>query len=64
MPRRGRAPRRPVQPDPKYNSELVARLINKVMIGGKKSLAQRLVYQAFDMASDRRSKCLNRRSRM
>ncbi len=56
MPRRGRAPRRPVQPDPKYNSELVARLINKVMIGGKKSLAQRLVYQAFDLASERLNK--------
>ena len=48
MPRRGRVPRRPVEPDPVYGSERVARLINKVMKDGKKSLAQRIVYQAFE----------------
>ncbi len=56
MPRRGRPPRRPIAPDPKYNSELVARLINKVMRDGKKSLAQRLVYEAFEIVEERLNK--------
>ncbi|MDQ7030241.1 MAG: 30S ribosomal protein S7 [Ardenticatenia bacterium] len=56
MPRRGQPPRRPIAPDPKYNSELVARLINKVMRDGKKSLAQRLVYEAFDIVEQRLNK--------
>ncbi len=53
MPRRYRPPRREVEPDPKYNSELVARFINRVMQRGKKSLARRIVYQAFDIIEDR-----------
>ena len=53
MPRRGPAPRRQIEPDPVYNSELVHRLINKVMRDGKKSLAQRIVYQAFDLIRQR-----------
>lgn len=53
MPRRGPAPRRVIPPDPVYNSELVHRLINKVMRDGKKSLAQRIVYQAFDLIRQR-----------
>lgn len=53
MPRRYRPPRREVEPDPKYNSELVARFINRVMQRGKKSLARRIFYEAFDIIEDR-----------
>ena len=53
MPRRNRAPRRDVAPDIKYNSELVARFINKIMYSGKKSTAQRIVYDAFDIIEQR-----------
>ena len=53
MPRRYRPPRREVEPDPKYNSELVARFVNRVMQRGKKSLARRIVYEAFDIIEDR-----------
>ena len=47
--RRRRAERRSVRPDPKYNSELLARFINKMMVHSKKSLSERIVYQAFDI---------------
>ena len=53
MPRRGPVPRRPVPPDPVYGSEMVQRLINKVMKDGKKSLAERIVYQAFERVHQR-----------
>ncbi len=53
MPRRYRPPRRKVEPDIRYNSELVARFINKVMKGGKKSLATRIVYNAMDLIEER-----------
>ncbi|MBX3746419.1 MAG: 30S ribosomal protein S7 [Verrucomicrobiae bacterium] len=48
MSRRRRAEKRPLLADPKYNSPLVTRLVNTVMVMGKKSVAQRLVYGAFD----------------
>lgn len=48
MSRRRRAVKRPLITDPKYNSPLVTRLVNTVMASGKKSLAQRVVYGAFD----------------
>lgn len=48
MSRRRRAEKRPQISDPKYNSPLVTRLVNTVMVRGKKSLAQRVVYGAFD----------------
>ncbi|MBV7328873.1 30S ribosomal protein S7 [Chloroflexi bacterium TSY] len=51
--RRNRAERRPVIPDPHYNSETVAKFINNVMERGKKSLAARIVYDAFDTISER-----------
>jgi len=54
--RRKRAPRRVVEPDAKYNSELVASFINKVMIGGKKNVAARNVYQAMELAGERAKK--------
>jgi|SRR5579875_714318 len=53
MPRRGSATVREVVPDPIYQSPLVAKLINKVMWDGKKSVAQRLVYEAFDKVAAR-----------
>jgi len=53
MSRRRRAERRSVVPDAKYNSPLVARLVNTVMYGGKKSLAQRIVYGALDVIAEK-----------
>ncbi|NLU42432.1 MAG: 30S ribosomal protein S7 [Firmicutes bacterium] len=49
MPRRGTVPKRDVLPDPVYNSELVARFINKIMMKGKKRLAESILYGAFDI---------------
>ena len=48
MPRRKRAVRRPDVPDAKYRSRNVARFTNKLMLGGKRSLAERIIYDAFD----------------
>lgn len=48
MPRKGPAPRREPIPDPKYHSVLVTQLINKVLQRGKRSLAERIVYDALD----------------
>ncbi|MEE9324502.1 MAG: 30S ribosomal protein S7 [Dehalococcoidia bacterium] len=52
MPRRRRAEKRIIPPDSKYRSEKVARFINKIMMGGKKSLAERVVYKAFDIMEE------------
>ena len=49
MPRRGSVPRRDVLQDPLYKSKLVTRLINFVMVDGKKGIAQKIVYKAFDI---------------
>ena len=51
--RRNRAERRPVTPDPRYNSEVVAKFVNNVMERGKKSLAARIVYSAFAVVEER-----------
>ncbi|ASS97745.1 MULTISPECIES: 30S ribosomal protein S7 [Geobacillus] len=56
MPRRGPVAKRDVLPDPIYNSKLVTRLINKIMIDGKKSKAQKILYTAFDMIRERTGK--------
>ena len=48
MPRRGNVPKRDVLPDPVYNSKVVTKLINQVMQDGEKSVAQRIVYEAFE----------------
>ncbi|HHX54367.1 MAG TPA: 30S ribosomal protein S7 [Clostridiales bacterium] len=48
MPRRGKISKREVLPDPVYNSQLVTRLVNKVMYDGKKGIAQKIVYDAFN----------------
>lgn len=53
MPRRSKTERRPVQPDPQYGSELLARFINKVMQRGKKGLAERIVYDALENIQER-----------
>lgn len=49
MPRKGRVKRREIPPDPKYNDQLVQKLINCVMWDGKKTIASRIVYEAFDI---------------
>lgn len=56
MPRRGTIERRIPPPDPRYNSVLVQQFINKVMQRGKKSIAEKIVYQAFDLAAQRLKK--------
>ena len=53
MPRRAAAVRREVQPDAKYNSRLVTQLINKVLLDGKKSVAEGIVYGAFDIVAEK-----------
>ena len=53
MPRRSRPPRRKIEPDIKYDSVIVARFINKLMMRGKKSTAERILYDAFDIIEDR-----------
>jgi small subunit ribosomal protein S7 len=53
MPRKGPAPRRELAPDPVYRSVLVTQLINKVLLSGKKTTAERIVYGAFDIVADK-----------
>jgi small subunit ribosomal protein S7 len=53
MPRRAAAVRREVMPDAKYNNRQVTQLINKVLLDGKKSIAERIVYDAFDIVAER-----------
>lgn len=53
MPRRAAASRREIMPDAVYNNRLVTQLINKVLLDGKKSLAERIVYGAFDIVQEK-----------
>ena len=53
MPRRAAAAIRPIEPDPMYGSKLVQQVINKVMVDGKKSTAEKIVYDALEMLSRR-----------
>ncbi len=53
MPRRGNVAKRDVLPDPVYNSKLVTRLINNVMYDGKRGVAQKIVYGAFDIVKEK-----------
>jgi small subunit ribosomal protein S7 len=53
MPRRAAAGIRPVEPDPMYGSKLVQQLINKVMVDGKKSTAEKIVYEALEILAKR-----------
>ena len=56
MPRRGQIAKRDVLPDPLYNSKLVTRLINNVMYDGKKGVAQKIVYDAFEIIKNKTDK--------
>lgn len=56
MPRRGRVAPREVVPDPLYGSTKITKLINKVMLNGKKSLAQKICYRAFDIIKEKTGK--------
>ena len=56
MPRRGNIARRDVLPDPLYNSKLVTRLINNIMLDGKKGVAQKIVYDAFEIIKNKTDK--------
>ena len=53
MPRRGFVPKREVLPDPVYNSKLVTKLINNIMEDGKKGVAQKIVYDAFEIVKEK-----------
>ena len=53
MPRRGSVPKRDVLPDPLYNSKLVTKLINNIMYDGKKGVAQKIVYDAFEIINQK-----------
>lgn len=53
MPRKGPVPKRDVLPDPLYNSKLVTRLINQIMIDGKRGKAQKILYKAFDIVQEK-----------
>jgi small subunit ribosomal protein S7 len=53
MPRKGPAPKRPLVVDPVYGSPLVTQLVNKILLGGKKSLAERIVYEALEGCRDK-----------
>ena len=56
VPRRGQTAKRDVLPDPLYNSKLVTRLINSIMYDGKKGVAQKIVYDAFDIIKEKTGK--------
>ncbi|MBQ1703835.1 MAG: 30S ribosomal protein S7 [Oscillospiraceae bacterium] len=56
MPRRGNVPKREILPDPVYNSVLVTKLVNSIMLDGKKGVAQKVVYGAFDIISEKTGK--------
>ena len=56
MPRRGNVPKREILPDPMYNSVLVTKLVNSIMLDGKKGVAQKIVYSAFDIVKDKTDK--------
>ncbi|HLR54902.1 MAG TPA: 30S ribosomal protein S7 [Pseudogracilibacillus sp.] len=53
MPRKGPVPKRDVLPDPLYDSKLVTRLINQIMIDGRRGKAQKILYRAFDLVKER-----------
>ena len=53
MPRKGPAPKRPVVADPVYGAPIVSQLVNKILLDGKKGLAERIVYGAFDIVKEK-----------
>ena len=56
MPRRGNVPKREILPDPMYGSVLVTKLVNSIMLDGKKGVAQKVVYGAFDIVKEQTGK--------
>ena len=56
VPRRGNVPKREILPDPMYNSVLVSKLVNSIMLDGKKGVAQKVVYGAFDIIKEKTGK--------
>ena len=56
MPRRGNVPKRDVLPDPMYGSKVVTKLINQIMLDGKRGIAQSVCYDAFQMLADKTGK--------
>ena len=56
MPRRSGVPKRDVLPDPVYNSKVVTKVVNQIMLDGKKGLAQEIVYGAFDIVTEKTGK--------
>ena len=56
MPRRGNVPKREILPDPVYSSVLVTKLINSIMLDGKKGVAQKVVYDAFAIIEEKTGK--------
>ena len=56
MPRRGSIAKRDVLPDPIYNSKIVTRLVNNIMLDGKKGVAQKIVYGAFEIVGEKSGK--------
>ena len=56
VPRRGNVPKREVLPDPMYNSVLVTKLVNSIMLDGKKGVAQKVVYGAFELVENKTGK--------
>jgi small subunit ribosomal protein S7 len=53
MPRKGAVPKRQILPDPRYSSKVLARFINKVMLTGKKSIAERVTYDALNIVQEK-----------
>ena len=56
MPRRGNVPKREILPDPIYGSVLVTKLVNSIMLDGKKGVAQKVVYGAFEIVEEKTGK--------
>jgi len=56
MPRKGAVPKRQILPDPRFNSKILARFVNKIMLAGKRSLAERIIYEALDIVQAKTGK--------
>jgi len=56
MPRKGAVPKRQILPDPRFNSKILARFVNKIMLAGKRSLAERIIYEALDIVQEKTGK--------
>jgi small subunit ribosomal protein S7 len=56
VPRKGHVPKREILPDPVYKDKVVAKLINNIMLDGKKGVAQRICYDAFDIVKTKTGK--------